>query len=447
MRETIYALASGAGQAGVAVFRISGLLAGEILATLSQKPTPAPRKAVLRQIVDPEGGDVLDQALVLWFPGPASFTGEDVAEIHTHGSPALITALARACQTLGARQAFPGEFTRRAYENGKLDLLQAEGLADLIEAETEAQRRQAVRQMEGALSTVYQDWREALKTCLVSLESSLDFPDEEDIPHNLHDRARPILLHLLEDMQKHLEEGKRGRSLRDGIRVTLIGAPNAGKSTLLNALTRREAALVSPMPGTTRDVIEVRLVVQGILVLLADTAGLRESEELIEKEGIRRALHHAEAADIRLALVDGTCLETDVLRHLQEGDILLLNKSDQEWEQNPHQKLKNLRKDIHCLSLSALTGEGMEEFEDVLGKTVQARFALSEQPGLTRLRHAEAIKRAHSALERARHVLMQAPELAGEDVRLALRALEELIGHVGVEDILDRVFSQFCIGK
>ncbi|MFP4004037.1 MAG: tRNA uridine-5-carboxymethylaminomethyl(34) synthesis GTPase MnmE, partial [Alphaproteobacteria bacterium] len=327
--STIFALSSGAGRAGVAVIRISGPASGGALRTLLRADLPAPRRAALRGLYDPESGALLDRGLVLWFPAPGSFTGEDVAELHVHGGQAVIASVLAALGGLGLEPAAPGAFTRRAFENGKLDLTEVEGLADLICAETEAQRRQAVRQMDGALGRLYEGWRERLTRTLAWLEADIDFPDE-DLPGGIAAAVRPDLAALREEIEAHLARGPAGVRLREGFTVALVGPPNAGKSTLVNALARRDVAIVSEQAGTTRDVIEVHLDIGGFPVTVADMAGVREAAEDIEAEGVRRARQRARDADLRIGLLaaDEERADPAILNLLGPGDVLALNKID-----------------------------------------------------------------------------------------------------------------------
>lgn len=401
---------------------------------------PDPRDAALRSLS--HDGRLIDRALVLWFPAPHSFTGEDIAEFHVHGGPAIIEAMIAAFTALGGRPAEPGEFTRRAFEHGKMDLTEAEGLADLIDAETEGQRLQALAQMSGALKQLYEAWRERLISILASIEGEIDFPDEEDVPDALAATAGPPIDDLIAEMDAHLDDAHRGERVREGLSIAIIGAPNAGKSSLLNRLARREAAIVTDIPGTTRDIVEVRLVIAGFPVTLADTAGLRETAEIVESEGIRRALARAEEADIRIGVIDST----DVSRNqesplpLRDGDLAVLNKVDRTAP-------PDLNLPCETLSVSAKTGTGLDAVEAWLEGTVRSLLSAREAPALSRARHRRAVTEGREALERGRTMLSRAPELAGEDVRLAIRAIESLTGRIDVEDVLDRVFSQFCIGK
>ncbi len=355
--ETIYALSSAGGRAGVAVIRLSGPEVSRVVTSLTGKPLPRPREAALRRLTDPKDGAVIDRALVLYFEGPQSFTGEDVAEFHVHGGRAVVGALLKVLSGFGGvRAAQAGEFTRRAFENGKLDLTEAEGLADLIDAETEGQRRQALRQMEGALGQIYEGWRGRLLNVLAYAEADIDFADE-DLPDDLMAKLGPQIGVLREEIRKHLEDGHRGERLRDGVEVAIVGPPNVGKSSVLNRLAGRDAAIVSEEAGTTRDVLEVRLDLGGIPVMLADTAGLREASGAIEKEGIRRGLARADSADLRLVMVaagpDGEMTGDFALA--REGDLRIVNKVDQGLS-------SAFGSDI--LAISALTGQGIDTLKN-----------------------------------------------------------------------------------
>lgn len=438
MDTTIYALSTPPGRSGVAVIRLSGPGAGGILDAIAGLPRPAPRQAALRTLRAPDAS-IIDRALVFWFPGPKSFTGEDCAEFHVHGGPAVIEAALGALDEAGAVPAEAGEFTRRAFENDKLDLTEAEGLADLIEAETEGQRKQALEQMSGSLRRLYEGWREELISAMASIEGEIDFPDEADVPDALSHVAYAPLTRLVGSMQEHLSDGRRGERVRTGFSIALIGAPNAGKSSLLNRLARREAAIVTDIPGTTRDVVEVRLTMAGFPVVISDTAGLREAVDAIEAEGVRRALDRADSADLRIGVVDARS-EADLLDlkgRLKDDDLLVLNKLDLAPE-----KIAD-----GAYRLSAKSGQGVDALEARIESIVRERLSERELPALSRARHRRAVETAKAALERCREQLATAPELAGEDARLAVRALESLTGRVDVEDVLDRVFSQFCIGK
>lgn len=450
--ETIIALASGASRAGVALIRLSGPDAGAALKALTGRDLPKPRVATREAFCDPRTGMSLDDGLALWFPGPASFTGEDVAELHVHGGPAVIAAVIDAALSLpGVRPAEPGEYTRRAFEHGKLDLAEAEGLADLVDAETEGQRRQALRQRRGALSAVYEGWRGRLIEAAALIEAEIDFPDE-DLPGALAQRAGPLLERLADDMAAHLDDSHRGERIRDGFRIAIIGPPNAGKSSLLNALAQREAAIVSDIPGTTRDVVEVRLVLAGFPVWIADTAGLREAADAIEAEGVRRALARADEADLRLGLVDGQAAASEAVAmadRLKPGDLLVSTKRD-----IPHGaafyeafQIYEDRGLDYPAWVSVRTGEGLAELEASIAKRVAEALGREEAPVLTRARHRRLVEAARTALLRAILALDQGPELAAEDVRAAADQIGRLTGRIDVEDLLGEIFSSFCIGK
>ncbi|MCF6219876.1 MAG: tRNA uridine-5-carboxymethylaminomethyl(34) synthesis GTPase MnmE [Robiginitomaculum sp.] len=436
---TIFALATSAGRAGVAVIRVSGPEAAAVLCALSGRSLPAPRTARLRVLKD-QNGDKLDEALVLWFPGPGSFTGEDMAELHTHGSVAVIEAVSQALYDLGLRQAAPGEFTRRAFENDRLDLTEAEGLADLIDAETEGQRRQALRQMGGGLRKVYEDWRTLILDALAMVEGEIDFPDEGDVPDALAHRASSGLIKLAAKLKSALLDSHRGEKVRSGLDIAIIGAPNAGKSSILNRLARRDAAIVSAQAGTTRDIVEIYMHIAGLPVRFSDTAGLRETDDLVEAEGVRRAKLRARDADIRLGVIDLTSNNNEVLGALTVGDLVLYNKAD--IGTAPDQNVSR-----ETFLVSAETGSGFAELETALEREIISRFAQTEQAGLTRVRHVECVRKALVAIESASENLAIAPELAGADLRAALHAIKELAGEADIEAVLDRVFSQFCIGK
>ncbi|MDP9196431.1 MAG: tRNA uridine-5-carboxymethylaminomethyl(34) synthesis GTPase MnmE [Pseudomonadota bacterium] len=439
--DTIFALASGQGRAGVAVFRLSGPHAVAAAEHLSGKALPPARTAALRTLRDPAGGEVLDHALVIFFPGPNSFTGEDVVEFHTHGGRAVTTAVVEVLSRLpGLRLAEPGEFSRRAFENGKMDLTAVEGIADLVDAETAAQRRQALRQMEGELGRLYGQWREKLLRALAWCEAYLDFPDE-GLPPEVAEKVWASVADVRQAIQTHLDDDHRGERLRDGFSVAIVGAPNAGKSSLLNALARREAAIVSAQAGTTRDVIEVHLDLGGFPVIMADTAGLRESGDTIEGEGIRRALARAGQADLKLAVFDVAMPLDEATLALVDGNTLpVLNKTDAVQNQLPRTVSGQ-----PAFPVSVQTGEGMATLLKILEKAVAARLEGQGGPPLTRTRHRAALEDCVAALARAGEARL--PELAAEDLRLAVRHIGRITGHADVEEVLDIIFRDFCIGK
>ena len=434
MTDTIFAPATAAGRAAVAVVRLSGPQTAKAVRALAGR-LPAARRASLRRLEGPDGR-AIDDALVLWFPAPGSYTGEDSAEFHVHGGPAVVGALLDALSAQGLRLAEPGEFTRRAFEHGKLDLAQAEGVADLIDAETEAQRAQALAQLGGRLSQVQARWRDGLVRALAMLEAAVDFPDEE-VPADVAARARPILDILADELDSAAADVERGEQVREGFRIALLGAPNAGKSTLLNALAKREAAIVSAMPGTTRDIIEVPMVLGGYKVIIADTAGLRRTEDEIEAEGVRRAEAWAETAGLRVWLVDGYGdPEPEVPAVLRRGDIVLLTKRD----------LGEGLEGLPGEPVTAKIPNDVAWLERALTETVGKALAGGEPPTATRLRHRELLTEAATRL---RHALAEdkALELAAEDVRLAARALDRITGRIDPEQVLGRIFATFCIGK
>lgn len=443
MSDTIVAPATAPGRAGVAVIRLSGPAAGPALEALTGRPRPLPRKAVRARFRDPEEGLPLDDGLVLWFPAPASFTGEDVAEIQCHGGRAVVESLLDAlCRQPGVRPAEPGEFTRRAFDNGKMDLTQAEALGDLINAETAAQQRQALRQMDGALARLYDGWREALIHALAHLEAYIDFPDE-DLPPDVARAVEGEIATLRDQIAAHLDDGHRGERLRDGLHIAIVGPPNAGKSSLVNALARREAAIVSATAGTTRDVVEVHLDLGGYPAVLADTAGLREATEEIEAEGIRRALARAEQADLRIAVLDGTTwpsVDAQTLALIDDATLVVLNKADL----GPAPETEEV-KGQPVMPLSVKTGAGMETLLFALQHEVRERLETRGAPALTRKRHRRALEECREALDRA--LAMPELDLRAEDLRLAARALGRITGRVEVDDLLDVIFRDFCIGK
>ena len=445
--DLIFAKASGAGKAGVAVFRLSGEGAITLARKISNVPL-VPRYASLATIIDPRDGTPIDSGLVILFPGPESFTGEDVAELQLHGSSAVEKSLYAALQHEGARPADPGEFTRRALINGKLDLAQVEGLADLIDAETIVQRKQALGQLGGRLSKVADGWRDRLLAVLTPLEADIDFPDEEDVPAAIAAKAGPAMAVLIAELEDYLATAGAARQVREGLRVVLVGPPNAGKSSLLNSLLADERAIVSDTPGTTRDVVEARLDVRGVPVTLIDTAGLRDaSEDTIEIEGMRRTRMEVERADIVLIVLDSTTdldlqalvddFRKDVSR--ETSLIAVLNKSDL-----PNAKTE-IDLGIPSLSLSAKTQDGTDVLIERLVDGIAEQGLSGVQ--LTRERHELSVREAVQSLSAAVAKIESAPELAAEDVRMAARSLGAITGAVDVEEVLGQIFSSFCIGK
>jgi tRNA modification GTPase len=436
MNGTITALSSAPGRAGVAVVRISGPGARIAVERLAGA-LPLPRHAALRTLKGADGSRI-DQALVLWFPGPASETGEDMAEFQVHGGRAILERLfAELSRIEGLRPAERGEFTRRAVENGKLDLTRAEALADLIDAETEGQRRQALDQYGGALAILYDGWRARLLKALAWAEAEIDFSDEE-LPEDIGRRVRAGIAEILAELRGHLDDGRRGEIVRDGLFLTVIGPPNAGKSSLVNALARRDVAIVAETAGTTRDIVEVRLDIAGYAVVVADTAGLRETADLVESEGVRRALARAGQSDLTLLLLDASAEAP--LAGLPDGaapsaDLIVWNKSDLP-RSAPGEGLL----------ISAKTGVGMDALLARLERMVAEKLSAPREGAvITRARHRSALLDTAFALERA--LTSDESELFAEDLRLAVRAIGRITGRVDVEELLDIVFRDFCIGK
>jgi tRNA modification GTPase len=444
--DTIYALSSAPGKAGVAVLRISGARAAFMLETLAHRPLPPPRRAQLAAIHHPASRAVIDHALVLYFPAPASFTGEDVVELHVHGGRAVIDTTLHALSCLGGRMAEAGEFTRRALANEKLDLAQTEGLADLLDAETEAQREQALAQMAGALSQRILAWRDQLLRILAHAEADIDFP-EEDLPPALVARRIGELQNLAQEFVALLNDKRKGEILRDGFSIAILGAPNTGKSSLLNALAQRDAAIVSARAGTTRDVIEVHLTIAGYPVTIADTAGLRDSADEIENEGMARALQRASEANLKIILFDATVLPQLDARSLGIADdtsLMVFNKMDLASSATA----PSLIPDPVYMSLTK--NHGITELLALLEQRLKEWMASGARGApLTRPRQREALMHAHQHLITAITAYQQKKpsELIAEDLRLALRALGRITGQVDIDEVLDVIFRDFCIGK
>ena len=485
MRPTIFALSSGRPPAAIAVVRMSGPRAGDALKALTGK-IPAPRQAALVRVRDPQSGETVDQALALWFPAPNSETGEDVAELQLHGGRAVIAAtLAALSRIEGLKPAEAGEFTRRAFENGKLDLTAVEGLADLVMAETQGQRRQALRQLQGALGNRAEDWRRTLIQALALVEAAIDFSDEADVPENLVAPALALTRALADEIATVLADEGRGERLREGLVVAIAGPPNAGKSTLLNRIARREAAIVSPYAGTTRDVVEVHLDLDGWPVTLLDTAGIRETGDPVEMEGVRRARERAAVADVVLWVVDAggegeTAGEShlqlspkgrpapeiwllrnkiDVAQHSQTSESISTSNHKNEAENIPNRSLTNtvnqglaqrnefkFTNDSPEFAVSAKVGTGVERLLTALAAQAEHMLGGAEQALVTRERHRRALQDALAALRRAGD-LVGRDDLLAEELRAAGQALGRLTGRVDVEDVLDVIFRDFCIGK
>ena len=435
MTDTIFALATPPGRGAIAIIRLSGPGVDEVLAALGAGGL-RPRMATLREIT--HDGRPLDQALLLRFPAPNSYTGEDAAELHLHGGRAVVEAVGEALVALGLRPADPGEFTRRAFENGRMDLAQAEAVADLIDAETTAQAAQALGQLDGALSQTYAGFRRELLKALALVEAEIDFPDE-DIPDNLARTAGPVLDGLVADLTAALADARRGERVRAGYRIVLIGETNAGKSSLFNALVAREAAIVTPIAGTTRDVLDADLVIGGYAVTLSDTAGLRDSTDLIEAEGVRRARMRAEAADLRLWIRAPGDPEGPAAGYARPDDLIVFTKSDLAPAPTIAER--------SVLAVSTVTGEGLGALHDWLAARLARDLSGADFPAVTRERHRRRLIEALAAVDAGRRALHRAPEMAGDDLRRAAETLARVTGAIGVEDILGEVFSSFCIGK
>lgn len=444
MTDTIFARASGAGKAGVAVYRLSGPHAFSIARLMTREGLKlrAPQLVSLR---DPFDGAPVDRGLAILFIGPGSYTGEDVVEFHLHGAASVETGLYQALSTLGARPAEPGEFTLRALKNGKLDLAQAEALADLIDSETALQRKQALGQLDGRLSALAEGWRGKLLAVMAPLEADIDFPDEGDVPAAVAARAGPAIADLKKELTLYLEQSGRARTIREGVSIAVVGPPNAGKSSLVNALAGSDIAIVSDIAGTTRDIVEARLDLMGVVAVIADTAGLHEGTgDVIEAEGMRRARARAEAADIRIGVLNPSAafVSRETLALLRPGDFLLWTRSDL-GAAIPQIALPE---GVEAMKVSSKSGDGLAPLMEALAARV-AGGPQSEGTALTRARHVKAVEDALAALARAEAKLASAPELAAEDARLAARALGSITGAVGVEDVLGEIFSSFCIGK
>lgn len=447
-QDTIFAPATLIGAAGLTVFRLSGPQAWDMAVTLGADDLSA-NKASLKTLKDPNSGAMLDSALVLPFKAPHSFTGEDVVELHCHGGHAVANRMLKALSAFpGARLAEPGEFTRRGFENGKMDLTQAEAVGDLIHAETEAQAMLALDQLGGSLKDLYEGWGQSLKRAMAHIEADIDFADE-DVPDELSDAMRPILQNMINDITHHLDDNNLGERLRSGFKVAVIGAPNAGKSSLINALSKRDVAIVTDIAGTTRDVLETHLNIGGFAVVVADTAGLRETDDIVESEGIKRARSWAQEADLKIALFDNEAdLDSETQELIDENTLVYASKVDAgavkiSFKNKNIAPLSVKRPDTVQSLVEAIT-QFLKE-KSGLNENV-SRETLQEKPALiTRQRHRTALLEAKNHLERA----LEAPEIdmMAEDVRLALRSLGKITGRVDVEDLLDVIFSEFCIGK
>jgi tRNA modification GTPase len=439
--DTIFALSSGAPPSGVAVVRISGPACDRVVALMCGS-LPEARRAVLRSIRNPVHGELLDRGLLLRFPGPASATGEDCAEFHLHGGRAVVSAVLSALEGIpGCRPAEPGEFTRRAFEAGRLDLTAVEALADLVSAETEAQRVQALRIADGAFARRTDEWRDRLLALRAAVEANLDFVDQDDVPADVAGSVTSDVLTLASDVGAVLADGRRGERIRDGLHVAILGPPNAGKSSLLNALSRRDVAIVTPIPGTTRDVVEVRLDLDGWPIVVADTAGFRVGSDPIEREGIRRAGERGRSADVVLWLDESGAGSTAGLSGHWGGRLVSIrSKADDVGAGDVPVDDAGFPRVV-----SVSTGIGLKELETALAHAAAATGAGAEPPLITRERHRRLLEAMAGELRMAASA--SAPEIVAEHLRAGSDALGRLTGRLEVEDVLGAIFSRFCIGK
>ena len=438
--STIYALSSGSGRAGIAIIRVSGPKASKAIVGLAGV-LPAPRLATLRSLVSSVGQDVIDQALVLWFPGPGSATGEDIAEFHVHGSPAIITKLFAELSLIeNVVPAEAGAFTRRAFDNGVLDLVEVEGLADLLSASTEAQRRLAMRQFLGEASSIYESWRSELIKALAFVDAAIDFVEEPDVVENALGLMKPVVVQLKADLEEALLHSVRAGAVRDGLRLVIAGAPNVGKSSLLNWLAGRNAAIVSDQAGTTRDVVEAVVEFEGVRLVLADTAGLRNHTiDEIEKIGMSRAADEIRYADIMLWVSSPDV--GDEVGPMRKPELNIMNKCDLFTQDSIHLRNEN------GLPISLRTGAGLVELREELERLVRARANVAGQAIVVRDRHVSAVKKTIRILNDVLKGDDLSLEVLAEELRDACRIMSSITGRIDVDDLLGRIFSEFCIGK
>ena len=441
---TIFALSSGPGISGVAVIRISGLKTKEILEKIATGPFPEPRVASLKKIIEIQTKDLIDEGILIWFPGPKSYTGEDMAEIHIHGSRAVIQSILDNISKIeGCRLAEPGEFTKRAFQNEKINLLKAESIGDLIASETEIQRKQALKIMSGKSSEKFDSWRKILLKILSNLEAKIDFPDE-DLPSNILNNIKKDSQKVKLEIKKVLNDSKVGERVREGFKIAIIGPTNAGKSSLLNYFSKREVAIVSEIAGTTRDIIEVHLNIDGFPVIMSDTAGIRNSKDEIEKKGIKLALKRAEDADLNILVFEPKSVDfTGFLSDLNiEKSIFVINKSDLG-------KIKGKNLDKYKPILISIKDEtNIEKLIDKIKKYLTNKFVSAEDTLITRERHRQHLEQCIFHLDEFSKKEKNSDfDKATEDIRLATRHLGMLVGKVDVEEILGSIFNDFCIGK
>ncbi len=442
---TIFALSSGPGVSGVAIIRVSGKNASEVLKKITKEDLPTPRMATLRKINKINTNELIDEAIVIWFPGPNSYTGEDMVEFHVHGSRAVIMALHQSISKVkGCRLAEPGEFTKLAFQNNKINLLKAESIGDLIHSETEIQRKQAIKIMEGANSERFNLWRERLLKILSNIEAKIDFPDE-DLPDNILKNIKIDSEKIKSEIKKTLDDQKIGERIREGFKIAIVGPTNAGKSSLLNYLSRKEVAIVSEVAGTTRDVIEIHLNIDGLPVVVSDTAGIRDSKDEIEKKGIKLALKKAEDADLNIVVIEPkSAYFTGFLRDLiSDKSILVINKSDL----GVNNIVDELKK-YHPIYISLKNEKNVDQLINAIKEKLKHQFINSEDVLITRERHRQHLEQCVSHLENFKNKNKNEDfDKAAEDLRLATRHLGMIVGKVDVEEILGSIFNDFCIGK
>ena len=442
---TIYALSSGPGISGIAVIRISGNETFRVIKLLTGKEPPKPRVATLRKINKINTSELIDEGIILWFPGPESYTGEDMAEIQVHGSKAVVEALhSSISQIENCRLAEPGEFTKLAFQNGKINLLEAESIADLISSETEIQRQQAIKIMNGKSADQFNFLREKLLKILSHVEAKIDFPDE-DLPNNILDEIKNDSNDVIQKIEKILNDQKVGERIREGFKIAILGPTNAGKSSLINHLSNRDVAIVSEIAGTTRDIIETHLSIDGYPVIISDTAGIRESKDEIEKKGIKLSLNKAEEADLKLVVVDAKSPDfTDVLKGLlDENAILVINKTDL-LEKEIDLEIKNIN---HVL-ISIKDNKNIDKLISKIKNNLKNKFITSDDILITRERHRQHLEKCLDHLNNFNQKKeIEDFDKAAEDLRLATRHLGMIVGKVDVEEILGSIFNDFCIGK
>jgi len=442
---TIYALSSGPGISGIAIIRVSGKNTSEVIKQITGENLPSPRVATLKKFNKIDTNELIDEGVIIWFPGPNSYTGEDLAEFHVHGSKAVVSALHSAISKIkNCRLAEPGEFTKIAFQNGKINLLKAESIADLVSSETEIQRKQAIKIMSGKSSDQFNSWREKLLKILSHVEAKIDFPDE-DLPNNILSEIQKTSEMVSSEIEKVLDDQKVGERIREGFKIAILGPINAGKSSLLNYLSKRDVAIVSEIAGTTRDVIETHLNLDGYPVVVSDTAGIRSSKNEIEKKGIKLALSRAEDADLKLVIIDAKNVDfTGILKDLiDENAILVVNKSDL-LNENLN---VNLKKYDHVL-ISIKNNSNLDKLILKIKKKLEKKFISHEDILITRERHRQHLKQCITHLKNFKNKNGSREfDKAAEDLRLATRHLGMIVGKVDVEEILGSIFNDFCIGK